>query len=57
MGREIEIEEEAAPVPEPSFDEDSSVLHDDSPIGRTETLAQIRQTLRELADGLGDADR
>ncbi|KAG2150417.1 hypothetical protein DEU56DRAFT_779824 [Suillus clintonianus] len=55
MGREIE--EEANPVIEPLFEEEESVLHDDSPIGRTETLAQMRQTLREWADGLSDGDR
>ncbi|KAG0706047.1 hypothetical protein DFH29DRAFT_903265 [Suillus ampliporus] len=55
MGREIE--EEVVPVIEPLFEEGSSVLHDDSPIGRTETLTQMRQTLREWADGLSDGDR
>ncbi|KAG1751617.1 uncharacterized protein EDB91DRAFT_1106339 [Suillus paluster] len=55
MGREIE--EEAVRVIEPLFEEESLVLHDDSPIGRTETLAQMRQTLREWADGLSDGDR
>jgi serine/arginine repetitive matrix protein 2 len=60
MGREIE--EEAAPLielAEPSVDEGSSasVLHDEVPIGRTETLSQMRQTLREWADGLSDGDR
>ncbi|KAG1753007.1 hypothetical protein EDB19DRAFT_1627551 [Suillus lakei] len=55
MGREIE--EEAVPVIEPLFEEELLVLHDDSPVGRTETLAQMRQTLREWADGLSDGDR
>jgi serine/arginine repetitive matrix protein 2 len=55
MGREIE--EETASVTEPSLDESSSVLHDDPPIGRTETLSQMRQTLREWADELSDGDR
>ncbi|OJA17474.1 hypothetical protein AZE42_03914 [Rhizopogon vesiculosus] len=55
MGREIE--EEASLVTEPSVDEGSSVLHNDVPIGRTETLSQMRQTLREWADGLSDGDR
>lgn len=60
MGREIE--EEAAPLielAEPSIDEGSSVsvLHNEVPIGRTETLSQMRQTLREWADGLSDGDR
>jgi serine/arginine repetitive matrix protein 2 len=55
MGREIE--EEVVPVIEPLFEEELLVLHDDSPVGRTETLAQMRQTLREWADGLSDGDR
>lgn len=55
MGREIE--EKVVPVIEPLFEEELLVLHDDSPVGRTETLAQMRQTLREWADGLSDGDR
>ncbi|KAG2074539.1 hypothetical protein BDR04DRAFT_1092688 [Suillus decipiens] len=55
MGREIE--EEVVPVIEPLFEEELLVLHDDSPVGRTETLARMRQTLREWADGLSDGDR
>ncbi|KAG1816011.1 uncharacterized protein BJ212DRAFT_1356039 [Suillus subaureus] len=55
MGREIE--EEIDPVIEPLFEEELLVLHHDSPVGRTETLAQMRQTLREWADGLSDGDR
>ncbi|KAG1777663.1 hypothetical protein EV702DRAFT_969026 [Suillus placidus] len=55
MGREIE--EEIVPVIEPLFEEELLVLHDDSPVRRTKTLAQMRQTLREWADGLSDGDR
>jgi hypothetical protein len=55
MGREIE--EKVVPVIEPLFEEEILVLHDESPVGRTETLAQMRQTLREWADGLSDGDR
>ncbi|KAG2146420.1 uncharacterized protein EDB93DRAFT_1328770 [Suillus bovinus] len=53
MGREIE----EVPVIEPLFEEELLVLHDDPPVGRTKTLAQMRQTLREWADGLSDGDR
>lgn len=55
MGKEIE--EEAAPMTELPYDESPSVLHENSPFGRTETLSQMRQTLREWADGLSDGDR
>ncbi|KAG1782784.1 hypothetical protein EV702DRAFT_1066728 [Suillus placidus] len=37
--------------------ERSSTPHDEPPIRRTTALAQIRQTLREWADGLSDEDR
>ncbi|KAG1881379.1 hypothetical protein C8R48DRAFT_680725 [Suillus tomentosus] len=55
MGREIE--EEVDPVIEPLFEEELLVLHDDLPVGRTKTLARMRQTLQEWADGLSDGDR
>lgn len=55
MGREIE--EEDVPVIEPLFEEELLVLHDDPPVGRTKTLARMRQTLQEWADGLSDGDR
>ncbi|KAG1802646.1 uncharacterized protein HD556DRAFT_1227807 [Suillus plorans] len=55
MGREIE--EEVDPVIEPLFEEELLVLHDDPPVGRTKTLARMRQTLQEWADGLSDGDR
>ncbi|KAG1754459.1 hypothetical protein EDB19DRAFT_1626432 [Suillus lakei] len=51
MGREIQED-----VPKPSFEEDSSALHDNPPICRTEALAQTRRTLREWAGRLNEED-
>ncbi|KAH7926545.1 hypothetical protein BV22DRAFT_1062786 [Leucogyrophana mollusca] len=57
MGREIE---ETAEPPrheaETSTNGDFSFLSDDTPIGRNEALARMRETLRDLAEGLSDAD-
>ncbi|KIK97735.1 hypothetical protein PAXRUDRAFT_31611 [Paxillus rubicundulus Ve08.2h10] len=40
-----------------SFEGDVSVLSDDLPLEHADALVRIRQTLRDLAEGLSDADR
>ncbi|KAH7888631.1 hypothetical protein F5I97DRAFT_729324 [Phlebopus sp. FC_14] len=40
-----------------SFEADTSTVSDDTPLGHAAALARMRQTLRDLAEGLSDADR
>ncbi|KIJ18651.1 hypothetical protein PAXINDRAFT_97418 [Paxillus involutus ATCC 200175] len=61
MGKEVDDTLEFADTSEHgadrSFEGDVSVLSDDIPLGHADALVRIRQTLKDLAEGLSDADR
>ncbi|KIJ67850.1 hypothetical protein HYDPIDRAFT_25316 [Hydnomerulius pinastri MD-312] len=61
MGREVDDtsgrENTSIQTGDTSFEGDTSAISDDVPIGHAAALARMRQTLRDLAEGLSDADR